>query len=104
MNSPGHRANLLKGAFREIGVGVTTGQFEIFNAVMVTQSFARTASDFFVTGVVFKDLNNDNRYDIGEGFCNVTISAENNTTGTIVTTATNAGGGYILSLPTVPIR
>lgn len=98
MNSPGHRANLLKGDFREIGVGVEIGQFESLNTAMVTQNFARTASDFFLTGVAFKDLDSDNRYDVGEGFGNVMVSTENNATGTVVSTTTNVGGGYNLEL------
>ena len=98
MNSPGHRANLLKGDFREIGVGVETGRIGNFNAAMVTQNFARTASDFFLTGVAFNDQDNDNGYDVGEGFGNVTVSAKNNATGSVVTTTTNEGGGYDLEL------
>jgi serralysin len=99
MNSPGHRANLLKGDFREIGVGVETGQFENYDAAMVTQNFARTASDSFLIGVAFNDLDSDNHYDIAEGFGNVAVSAKNDATGAIVTTTTNVGGGYDLELP-----
>ncbi len=98
MNSPGHRANLLKDGFREIGVGVEIGRFQNFDAAMVTQNFARTASEFFLIGVAFNDLDSDNHYDIGEGFDNVTVSAKNNETGSIVTTTTNVGGGYDLEL------
>lgn len=98
MNSPGHRANLLKDDFREIGVGVEIGRFQNFDAAMVTQNFARTASEFFLIGVAFNDLDSDNHYDIGEGFGNVTVSAKNNETGSIVTSTANVGGGYDLEL------
>ena len=98
MNSSGHRANILSTSFREIGVGIEVGQFRNFEAAFVTQNFARTASDFFLTGVAYNDLDNDNNYDIGEGFGNITISAKNNATGAITTTTSNAGGGYNLEL------
>jgi len=98
MNSPGHRANLLRDDFREIGVGVETGRFENFDAAIVTQNFARTASEFFLTGVAFNDLDGDLQYDIGEGFDNVTVIARNNDTNATATTTANAGGGYNLEL------
>ncbi len=98
MNSPGHRANLLKDGFREIGVGVEIGRFQNFDAAMVTQNFARTESEYFLIGVAFNDLDSDNHYDIGEGFGNVTVSAKNNETGSIDTTTANSGGGYDLEL------
>ncbi len=98
MNSPGHRANVLKDSFREIGIGIEVGEYRNFEGAFVTQNFARTATNFFLTGVTFSDLNSDNKYDVGEGFDNVTISAKNNETGAIVTTTTNVGGGYDLEL------
>jgi uncharacterized protein YkwD len=45
MNSPGHRANILSPDVEYIGIGIETGQFEGFEAVTVTQNFARTAAD-----------------------------------------------------------
>jgi len=46
MDSPGHRANILSPNFDEIGIGIVEGSFAtetgIFNAVMVTQNFAKT--------------------------------------------------------------
>ncbi len=98
MNSPGHRANILKSGFREIGIGFETGQFGNFENAVVTQNFARTASDYFLTGVAFKDADQDDNYDLGEGVNNVTVSAKNNATGSTVTTTTNSGGGYDLEL------
>ncbi len=96
MDSPGHRANLLNNAFREIGVGFEVGQFGNFENAVVTQNFARTASDFFLTGVVFNDKDNDKGYDINEGLPGVKVSAKNHATDAIVTTITNGGGGYNL--------
>lgn len=45
MNSPGHRANILNGNFEVIGIGVEVGDYDGWNAVMVTQKFARTGAE-----------------------------------------------------------
>lgn len=39
MNSPGHRANILNGAFKEIGVGIASGMFQGKQATVVVQMF-----------------------------------------------------------------
>jgi serralysin len=39
MNSPGHRANLLKAAYKEIGIGLDLGDINGNKAVFVTQNF-----------------------------------------------------------------
>ncbi|MFW8635380.1 CAP domain-containing protein [Cribrihabitans pelagius] len=44
MNSPGHRANILSPAVEVIGIGVERGSFNGWDAVMVTQNFARTGA------------------------------------------------------------
>lgn len=44
MNSPGHRANILNSGFELIGIGIEIGNFNGWNAVMVTQNFARTGA------------------------------------------------------------
>ncbi|SFP33220.1 Hemolysin-type calcium-binding repeat-containing protein [Nitrosomonas cryotolerans] len=98
MNSAGHRASLLNDAYREVGIGFETGQFNRSESAFVTQNFARTASDSFLTGVAFKDEDGDKRYDIGEELGHLTISAKNNMTGAIEITTTNLAGGYALEL------
>ncbi len=45
MNSPGHRANILNANFEVIGIGIEVGNYNGWNAVMVTQNFARTSAD-----------------------------------------------------------
>lgn len=45
MNSPGHRANILNASFDVIGIGIEVGNYNGWNAVMVTQNFARTSAD-----------------------------------------------------------
>ncbi|WP_372574167.1 CAP domain-containing protein [Ruegeria jejuensis] len=42
MNSPGHRANILNPDFKYIGIGVEDGDLNGWDAVMVTQNFAKT--------------------------------------------------------------
>ena len=63
----GHRLNLLQANFQEIGVGQVTGNFQGFNATMLTQDFATASSRRFLTGVSYADLDHDNFYSIGEG-------------------------------------
>jgi uncharacterized protein YkwD len=45
MNSPGHRANILQRAFREIGIGIETG---VPVRLSVSQSGATYTADFGV--------------------------------------------------------
>ncbi len=42
MDSPGHRANILSENFDYVGIGIEIGEFNGFEAVMITQNFART--------------------------------------------------------------
>lgn len=44
MNSPGHRANILNPNVTVIGIGVEQGDFNGWDAVMVTQNFAKTSA------------------------------------------------------------
>ena len=45
MNSPGHRANILSSDFEALGIGIEVGNFEGFEAVMITQNFAYTDAE-----------------------------------------------------------
>ncbi len=65
--SSGHRANTMKEAFKEIGVGATAGSFQGYNSLVVTQNFAVSGPASFVTGVAYNDTNGDNFYSVGEG-------------------------------------
>ncbi|MDV6343263.1 CAP domain-containing protein [Nitrosomonas sp. Is37] len=98
MNSSGHRANILNDNFREIGVGLEVGPYSSYEGAFVTQDFAKTATNPFLTGVAFDDLDGDKHYDINEGLGNFTVSAKNNATGTVTTTQTSSAGGYELEL------
>ncbi|SDY27301.1 CAP domain-containing protein [Nitrosomonas sp. Nm33] len=98
MNSSGHRANILNDNFREIGVGLEVGPYSSYEGAFVTQDFAKTATNPFLTGVAFDDLDGDKHYDINEGLGNFTVSAKNNATGIVTTTQTSSAGGYELEL------
>jgi uncharacterized protein YkwD len=45
MGSPGHRANILKAPFKEIGIAVMEGNYQGHNVLMAVQEFGRPASD-----------------------------------------------------------
>lgn len=99
MNSPGHRANLLNGSFREVGIGVDAGFFQGFNSVIATEDFATAKGNPFLTGVAYADANGNARYDVGEGLSGVLVRAVNQTTGAIFMAAGGSAGGYSLELP-----
>lgn len=69
--SAGHRANTFAEDVREIGIAQVSGKFNYqgtnFNASMLTEKFAKSGSDVFVTGVAYRDGDGDRFYDIGEG-------------------------------------
>lgn len=99
--SAGHRVNLLKDDFKEVGLGFIPGQFTAgsttYNAGMVTQKFAYSGHTSYLTGVILDDLNGNGFYDVGEGVGGVNITAMG-TTGTFSTQSWGAGG-YNLALP-----
>lgn len=92
--SASHRVNILWDSYREVGVAQEAGQFSYngtaYNASMVTQNFSSQEAVFYVTGVVYNDLNNDKFYSIGEGRGGAHFS----TLGDTATSAT--AGGYAL--------
>jgi hypothetical protein len=72
---------------REIGVGhaLSKNYWAIHTA-------HESANDRFLTGVVFDDLNSNQRYDAGEGLADVTVTAGESST------ATNAAGGWAMKV------
>lgn len=76
--SPGHRVNILGTSFREIGVGQKQGYFftngNNYLSSMLTEGFARSGNNYFLTGVIYADNNSNQFYDVGEGLDGVTIS------------------------------
>lgn len=95
----GHRINLMTDSFREVGVGVLTGTFQSYKAVMITQDFAASGTRYFLTGAVYDDrlVSRDTFYNPGEGLGGVTITAVNGNAS--YQTTTWDSGGYNLSLP-----
>ena len=94
--SPGHKANILNAAFREIGIGIQTGDYQGWDGIFATQAFAKTGTDLFITGVAFRDKDSDHAYDPGEGLGGLTVKAVGG--GSTVTTTTGPAGGYALAL------
>ncbi|WAP68668.1 CAP domain-containing protein [Jiella pelagia] len=98
--SIGHRRNILKDEFRELGVGQEAGVFSGFgdgityNASMLTENFAYSGSRYFLTGVVYDDLDSDGFYSIGEG-----TSGRQITAGAGSATSALAGGYDIAVTP-----
>ncbi|WP_284165999.1 CAP domain-containing protein [Frigidibacter sp. SD6-1] len=94
--SAGHRTNTLGDGYRELGLGVETGQFTsrgtTYNAMMATENFGTSGSKTFLTGVAYNDAEKDQFYSIGEGQAGVRFSASGSTT-----TTANAGG-YAIGL------
>jgi Ca-dependent carbohydrate-binding module xylan-binding len=95
--SPDHRADLLKPAFKEVGMGVVSGTFQGGPAVDVTQDFALSGSSSFLTGVVYNDISGDNFYEPGEGLGGVSVLVKSSSGQTWQTT-TWASGGYQIAL------
>ncbi len=90
--SDGHRANILKDDFREVGISQLQGQFTGYNASMVTENFAKSGFQVFLTGVVYSDNDLDDFYSIGEGVAGATISISGSGG-----TTTASAGGYALA-------
>ncbi len=97
--SAGHRTNILKDDFKEIGLGVLTGQYSGYNAVMTTQKYAKSGTNSFLTGVIYDDkVLNDDFYTVGEGLGGIKVVAVRQSDQQAFTTTTFASGGYQLAL------
>lgn len=86
--SPGHRQNILREGYGEIGVGQQVGTFYFDNAEdwylssMLTENFASSGSNYFVTGVIYNDSDGDSFYDVGEGLSNITVDIDGDSANT----------------------
>ncbi len=95
--SHGHRENILNETFREMGIGQVSGVFTSgtdYNSSMVTQNFAKSGTDYFITGVAYTDTDSDNFYTVGEGHANVNISIADSTGAHVVSALSEAAGGH----------
>ena len=90
--SAGHRANTFAEDIREIGVAQVSGKFSYqgntYNASLLTEKFAKSGANVFVTGVSYNDRDGDDFYSIGEGRSGVWVRAEGKTDNG------GAAGGY----------
>ena len=98
--SEGHRENTM-GNYREVGIAQETGSFTkngtTYNSSMLTENFARTGTEAFITGVAFTDRDGDRFYDVGEGRSGITVDWLGNSGGAA---ATAGAGGYAVGIPT----
>ncbi len=94
--SASHRLNTLYDDFREVGVAQEQGSFAsgywTYDASMMTQDFAKTGEDVFLTGVIYDDTNANAFYSVGEGTGGVDITV------TGAATQSADAGGYSLSM------
>lgn len=84
MSNTAHRAILL-GESAEIGIGRSRVGNTVYWAAHLGTS---DPNDVFVTGVVFNDSNENERYDYGEGLAGVKVANDDSSA------TTNAGGGW----------
>ena len=97
--SAGHRVNVLNGSFREVGLSGLRGNFKGYDSLLVTENFAKSGSEIFLTGVAFDDsVQDDNFYGVGEGLGGLEVIATRQSDGATFTTTTFNSGGYQLAL------
>jgi hypothetical protein len=79
---------------------VRLGTFQGLPAIMVAEEFGNRGGEYFLTGVAYTDnVTADRFYTVGEGMANITLTATNEQTGTVYSTATATAGGYALQVP-----
>ena len=105
--SPGHRSNMLTESYKDIGVGIETGDYsgDLFQGhthltMLTTEKFGLgDPTRKAITGVVFNDTTVDNDfYNLGEGVSGMEIIAIKST-GQRFSTVTGISGGYALQVP-----
>ncbi|NBC50033.1 MAG: DUF4214 domain-containing protein [Gammaproteobacteria bacterium] len=94
----GHRINYLNPDLREAGLGILTGEFNGYNAMMLSNDYAASRSGLdFLTGVIYEDRDGDGFYTPGEGLEDVSIRAIGQQGA--YQDLSMAAGGYQLQLP-----
>ena len=104
VKSVGHRVNMMRDRWLEVGAGVRYGTFTQgftnFNAIMVGTLFGSHGSDNFITGVAITDhISANNFYEIGEGIGGITITATREGSDDVYTDITGESGGYGVRVP-----
>jgi Ca2+-binding RTX toxin-like protein len=94
--SSGHRTNLLQDVFTEAGIGSIVGTYNYngtnYNSMMSTQNFAVTGTKTFITGVHYRDTQDDNFYSVGEAEAGRSVRLFQNGSEVTSTTSKSAGG------------
>ncbi len=88
-NPAGHRINLHKTEFNEIGIGIIEGTNGPVGPQVHTVKMS-SAGGTYITGVAYRDANRNGFYDIGEGLAGVRVDADNAAYFAITTSS----GGY----------
>ena len=104
VRSVGHRTNLFRERWREIGSAVEYGNFrqdgQVFDSIMVGTLFGNQGGNNFITGVAITDhIVANNFYEIGEGLADVTITITQEGTDRSITDTTGRSGGYSIQVP-----
>ncbi|MFO0869814.1 MAG: dockerin type I domain-containing protein [Pirellulales bacterium] len=102
-HSPGHRANMLRDEYSDLGIGIRQGDFVFGNgrhldSLLTTELFG-IGNAAAITGVVYDDtVIDDDWYSIGEGLSGVVVEARASD-GTIYRVHAGTSGGYTLDVP-----
>jgi len=107
-NPPVHRNAIMSNDYREVGIGILAednlGTY--VGSLFTTQHFANsqqlsTTDTSWLLGTVFRDVDNDNFYSIGEGLSNITVKISGITDSTYSNSiqTLNAGGYQVLLSP-----
>jgi uncharacterized protein YkwD len=95
----GHRNNLLKSDYHDVGIGIVQTNRPNFGPYVITQDFGSQQNEKAqLIGVAFDDPNNTNFCTPGQGRGDVTIDVTNKATGQTQSVDTNAAGYYAISL------
>jgi Ca2+-binding RTX toxin-like protein len=99
----GHRTNMMDSSMREIGSGLSSGDFNYNGggtqqALLVGQDFAHSGSNVFLTGVAYSDaVTDDDFFTVGEELEGVSVVARRSD-GVTYETTTWSSGGYTLAV------
>jgi uncharacterized protein YkwD len=95
----GHRNNLLKNDYRDVGIGIVQDNRPNFGPYVVTQDFGSQQNEKAkLIGVAFNDPKSINFFTPGLGRDDVTIDVTNKATGQTQSVDTNAAGYYAVTL------
>lgn len=93
-NSTGHRHNLHRAGYNEVGFAALPGTNGRVGPIVVTQKLSRSDGPL-ITGVVYQDLDGDAFYTPGEGRGGVRVEVE----GAAFHAVSSASGGYAVPVP-----